>query len=65
MIIGSLSGWLMLFGMIARPRATSLRTNSGVIASGMLAPYDWPGCWRVRSLAIFSPVGPAVRSDST
>ena len=24
MIIGSLSGWLMLFGMMARPRAISL-----------------------------------------
>src|SRR5215813_15441647 len=31
MIIGSVSGWLMLAGMIARPRATSLLTNSGVI----------------------------------
>ena len=29
MIIGSSSGWLMLAGMIARPRATSSRTNSG------------------------------------
>ena len=28
MIIGSSSGWLMLAGMIARPRATSARTNS-------------------------------------
>ena len=28
MIIGSSSGWLTLAGMIARPRATSLRTNS-------------------------------------
>ena len=45
MIIGSLSGWLMLAGMIARPRATSSRTNSGVITEGMLAPHDWPGCW--------------------
>ena len=27
-IIGSDSGWLMLDGMIARPRATSARTNS-------------------------------------
>ena len=34
MIIGSVSGWLMLFGMIARPRATSSRTNSGVIVAG-------------------------------
>ena len=29
MAIGSLSGWLTLAGMIARPRATSERTNSG------------------------------------
>ena len=28
MIIGSSSGWLTLAGMIARPRATSERTNS-------------------------------------
>ena len=28
MIIGSSSRWLMLAGMIARPRATSSRTNS-------------------------------------
>ncbi len=32
MIIGSGSGWLMLAGMMARPRATSSRTNSGVHA---------------------------------
>ena len=32
MIIGSDSGWLMFAGMIARPRATSSRTNSGVDA---------------------------------
>src|SRR5436305_11741412 len=31
MIIGSDSGWLMFAGMIARPRATSARTHSGVI----------------------------------
>ncbi len=30
MIIGSASGWLMFAGMIARPAATSARTNSGV-----------------------------------
>ena len=30
MIIGSDSGWLMLAGMMARPRAISSRTNSGV-----------------------------------
>src|SRR5438270_1782485 len=35
MIIGSDSGWLMLAGMMARPRATSARTNSGVMRSGM------------------------------
>src|SRR5499426_4457141 len=35
MIIGSVSGWLMLLGMIARPRATSARTNSGVIVPGI------------------------------
>ena len=32
MIIGSDSGWLTLAGMIARPRATSSRTNSGAHA---------------------------------
>ena len=35
MIIGSSSGWLMFAGMIARPRATSSRTNSGVTFSRM------------------------------
>src|SRR3546814_10107941 len=40
--IGSDSGWLMLLGMIARPRATSSRTNSGVTTSGMAEPNDWP-----------------------
>jgi hypothetical protein len=33
MIIGSSSGWLMLAGMMARPRATSLRTRSGATPS--------------------------------
>ena len=33
MTIGSSSGWLMLAGMIARPRATSLRTSSAGIPS--------------------------------
>ena len=36
--IGSSSGWLMFAGMIARPRATSERTNSGVIVRGIAAP---------------------------
>src|SRR3989442_7037595 len=35
MIIGSSSGWLMLAGMMARPAATSERTNSGAISSGV------------------------------
>ena len=30
MPIGSSSGWLILAGMIIRPRATSSRTSSGV-----------------------------------
>src|ERR1700704_724539 len=34
-IIGSLSGWLMLAGIMARPRATSSRTKSGVICAGI------------------------------
>jgi hypothetical protein len=50
MIIGSDSGWLMLLGMMARPRATSSRTNSGVITRGMAAPKLCPGCW-VRSMS--------------
>src|SRR5882672_5298574 len=37
-IMDSVSGWLMLAGMIALPLATSSRTNSGVIFLGMLAP---------------------------
>ena len=36
--IGSHSGWLTLEGMIARPRATSSRTNSGVTWRGIEAP---------------------------
>src|ERR1051325_2530377 len=35
MIIGSDLGLLMVFGMMARPAATSARTNSGVISAGM------------------------------
>ncbi len=33
MIIGSVSGWLTFAGMMARPAATSSRTNSGGIPS--------------------------------
>ncbi len=50
MIIGSSSGWLMLQGMMARPRATSSRTNSGVTYSGMAAPKDSPLAFISRSL---------------
>jgi hypothetical protein len=38
MMTGSNSGWLMLAGMMARPRAISLRTNSGVTKAGISAP---------------------------
>jgi len=40
--IGSTSGWLMLAGMMARPAATSARTNSGVISRGKFAPSGLP-----------------------
>ncbi|MCY1427597.1 hypothetical protein D9M71_434520 [compost metagenome] len=46
-IIGSSSGWLMFAGIIARPSATSWRTNSGVISFKFFAPKFCPGCWRV------------------
>src|SRR4051812_31440188 len=63
-IIGSDSGWFMLAGMIARPLATSARTNSGVIGFSIfdLSEPDRryfsigsePGCWCAReSRAIF------------
>ena len=42
MAIGSTSGWLMLAGMMARPLATSARTNSGVMRSGSCAPSGLP-----------------------
>src|SRR5271170_4414551 len=41
-IIGSDSGWLMLLGIMARPAAISLRTNSGVIRCGKFAPKLLP-----------------------
>ena len=46
MIIGSSSGWLMLAGMMARPSAISLRTNSGVMNSGSAAPKLSPSASR-------------------
>ena len=42
MIIGSDSGWLILAGIMARPAATSARTNSGVTNSGSAAPQELP-----------------------
>ena len=42
MIIGSNSAWLMLAGMMARPRAISLRTNSGVTNAGSAPPNCSP-----------------------
>src|SRR6266487_1384300 len=63
MIIGSISGWLMLLGIMARPRATSSLTNSAVITAGMLAPHEFPGCCELnRSVsALFFLVWPLPR----
>jgi hypothetical protein len=45
-IIGSSSRWLMFAGMIARPRATSSRTNSAGspsrIATNSISGVTWP-----------------------
>ena len=41
MIIGSNSPWLMLAGMMARPRAISERTNSGVMCAGNVGAEDF------------------------
>src|ERR1044072_2349856 len=60
MIIGSDSGWLMFAGMMARPRATSERTNSGVISFWILDFGFWigsePGCENARSLRAIADV---------
>ena len=53
MIIGSLSGWLILAGMIARPRATSSLTNSAVTNLGIDAPKLFPVVVRGLPLAPF------------
>jgi hypothetical protein len=45
-VSSSVSGWLMLAGMMARPRATSSRTNSGVTKSGSSAPKLSPASGR-------------------
>ena len=58
MTIGSVSGWFTLAGMMARPRATSSRTNSGVTSAGIEAPKDSPRCWRPMRSASFLPIGP-------
>ena len=44
--IGSSSGWLTFAGIIALPRATSPRTNSGVISNPL--PNHVPACWILR-----------------
>src|SRR5437667_10528591 len=44
-IIGSDSGGLRLAGVIARPRATSLRTNPGVLSAGTCAHNASADCW--------------------
>src|SRR6516162_787004 len=52
MIIGSDSGWLMLAGIIARPRATSSRTNSGVMGLAIAdrrLPIGSEPAWRKAS----------------
>ena len=49
--IGSDSGWFTLFGMMARPRAISSRTNSAVTTSGMLAPKSSPSRMTSRSIS--------------
>ncbi len=64
MIIGSLSGWLTFDGMIARPRATSSRTNSGVITEGIAAPHDIPGCCATPPPQAFPPA-PAISSRAS
>ena len=57
MAIGSTSGWLMLAGMMARPRATSSRTNSGVMMRGICAPIGLPATRLARSaLARYSAI---------
>ena len=67
MIIGSLSGWLMFAGMIARPRATSSRTNSGVISADALEnrrAERLAAMLPADQLGHFAPVGPAARNAS-
>src|SRR5215510_11771089 len=51
MIIGSDSGWLMFAGIMARPRATSERTNSGVMGfpiADFQLPIGSEPAWRKR-----------------
>jgi hypothetical protein len=57
MIMGSVSGWLMLQGMMARPRATSARTNSGVISSGMAGAEVLAGMLAAHELGQFLALG--------
>jgi hypothetical protein len=59
--IGSSSGWLMLAGMIARPRATSLRTNSAGIPS-RIATNSISGVISPRRAKCIWVTGPVPRS---
>jgi hypothetical protein len=59
MIIGSSSAWLMLQGMMARPRAISLRTNSGVMKAGTFGAKAFAvgkGCFRAFELLLAAEV---------
>ena len=59
MIIGSLSGWLMLAGRTARPRAISSRTYSGVIWVSM--PNSWQFMFsRIATYSISGVMMPAL-----
>src|ERR687895_570660 len=70
MIIGSSSAWLMLDGIIARPRAISSRTNLGVMKAGSDAPKLSPSAMvaaaRAACRSIFpSPLWGGVRGGGS
>jgi hypothetical protein len=55
MIIGSVSGWLMLFGTDRAAAGDLVPDELGVMTAGIAAPKLWPGCWRVTdSGSVFS-----------
>ena len=73
MAIGSSSGWFTLAGMIIRPRATSLRTSSGVEllprrdVRHLLGDDALAGVVHLRDVrlapALLDPIGPHGTSD--